>query len=188
MFGLLLITLAQLVAGLEERKCCRVFRHHHIANMLGQTADEQSTVEALVDDIVDQHHDVGHLVMQAEVDELEVVFGIQHIEVFDDLLVSDIPLTEGGGLVEDAQGIAHSAIGFLCDDVQGSLFVLETLFLGYTFEVVDGVTNRHAFEVIDLTTTEDGWQYLVLLCCRQDEDDMSRRLFQRFEERVERGG
>ena len=62
--------------------------------MLGQSLNEKTTIETFVDDIVKQHHDLADLIADCQIDNLEIVLGIQHVQVFDDLLVGDVPLTE----------------------------------------------------------------------------------------------
>ena len=51
--------------------------------------------------------------------------------------------------------------------------------------MVDRIGNSHAFEVINLTTAQDGGQNLVFLCRCQDEYDVCRRFLQRFQKSVE---
>ena len=155
--------------------------------MLGQTLYQQTTVETFVDDVVEQYHDVHGLVLQGEVDNLEVVVGIQHVQVFNDLLVGDVALTERGCLVEDAQGIAHATVSLLGNNGQRFLFNGDAFLLSHILQVVDGIAHRHALEVVNLTAAQDGGQYLVLLGSCQDEDDVCGWLLQRLQEGVEGG-
>ena len=120
--------------------------------MFGKSPNQQSSVESLVDDLVQQHHDVTHLILHGEVSDLEIVFSVQHVQVLYHFLVRDVPLTERGSLVEDAQGITHTAVSFLRNDSKCLLLILDTLFLCHRFQVVDGVTYRHPLEVVNLTT------------------------------------
>ena len=53
------------------------------------------------------------------------------------------------------------------------------------FQMINGITNRHPLEVIDLTAAQDGGQDLVLLRRGEDEDDMCRRFLQCLEEGIE---
>ena len=153
--------------------------------MLGQTLNEQSAVEALVDDIVQQHHYVAHLIYYGEIDDLEVVLGVEHVQVFDHFLVGDVALTERGGLVEDGEGVAHTAVGFLGDDGEGLFVIGDALLFGHVLQMIDGVADGHPFEVVDLTTAEDGGQDLVLLRRGEDEDDVCGRFLECLEEGVE---
>ena len=65
-----------------------------------QSAYEQSAVEAAAQDVVQPHHQVAHLVLQGQVEHTEVVVGIEHVEVFDYLLVGNVALREACHLVE----------------------------------------------------------------------------------------
>ena len=94
LLGLCLITFALLVADFQQRQCLWVLRHQHIAHMLGQSLNEQSTIETLVDNLVEQHHDVCHLINNREVDNLEVVLRIEHVQVLNHFLIRDVALTE----------------------------------------------------------------------------------------------
>ena len=153
--------------------------------MLGQSLNEQSAIETLVDNLVEQHHDVCHLINNREVDDLEVVLRVEHVQVFYHLLVSDVALTEGYCLVEDAQSITHTAIGLLGNHCQCLFLVGDALLLSHRLQVVDGVADGHALEVVNLATTQDGWKNLMFLRCSEDEDDVCGRLFQRLQEGVE---
>ena len=185
--GLFRIALTGLFADLQERQRLWVFCHQHVAHVFGKTLNEQSTVETVVDDGIEQHHHLRHLVLERQVNDAKIVLRVEHVQVLDDLLVGDISLTERSRLVEDAEGITHAAVGLLSDDSQRLLFILDALLVGYRLQVVDGVLHRHTLEVIDLTTAEDGGQNLVLLRSGQDEDDMCRGFLQRLQERVEGG-
>ena len=71
-------------------------------------------------------------------------------------------------MVEDGEGVAHSAIGLFC--YQGECFRLcrVSFLLSDIHQMVDGVLSCHSLEVIDLTAAQDGWKYLVFLGCCQD--------------------
>ena len=182
---LLFIAAALLVTDLEQRQCLRVACHQHITHMFSQSLYEQSAVEATVDDVVEQHHDFHRFILKGEVDNLEIIVRIQHVEVFDDFLIRDVTLTEGGGLVKDAKGIAHAAVGFLGNHSQCLAFVLYSLLLCHHFQMLDGAFYRHTLEVVNLTTAQDGRQNLMLLGGSQNKDDVLGGLFQRLKEGVE---
>ena len=98
--SLLLVALALLVAHLEQRQRGLVFCHQHVARVQCQSAYEQSAIEAAAQDVVQPHHQVAHLVLQGQVEHTEVVVGIEHVEVFDYLLVGNVALREACHLVE----------------------------------------------------------------------------------------
>ena len=155
--------------------------------MASQPLDEQAAVETLIENVVEQHHRLAHLVLHGVVHHAEVVFRVEHVEVFNHLLVGDVALTERRSLVEDAQRVAHAAVGLLGNDGQRLVLILDALLLGHVLQVGHGVLHRHALEVVNLAAAQDGGQDLVLLGGGEDEDDVCRRLLQRLEEGVEGG-
>ena len=180
LLSLFLESLALLVAHLEQGQRLRVLGHQHITHVAGETLDEQSTVEALVDDRVEQYHNVAHLIFYREVYDAEVVLRVEHVEILDDLLVGDVALTERGSLIEDGEGVAHTTVGLLGNDGECLFLVGDALLVGHVLQVVDGVADGHPLEVVDLASREDGGQDLVLLGGGEDEDDVSGRLLKRF--------
>ena len=119
--------------------------------MFGEAADEQTAIKAFVDGIVEEHHDVAHLILQTQVDDSEIVVGIHHVEVFDHLFISDVPLTEAGSLVEYRECVSHSTVGFFRDDSQCLLLIADTFLLSHIFQVLYRALYRHTFKVVDLT-------------------------------------
>eukprot|EP00388_Colpodella_angusta_P022862 GDKJ01058438.1.p2 GENE.GDKJ01058438.1~~GDKJ01058438.1.p2 ORF type:complete len:236 (-),score=-10.76 GDKJ01058438.1:489-1196(-) len=87
--------------------------------------------------------------------------------------------------VEHTQGIAHTAFALLRYYVQASLLRYYPFFGSNAVQVVYYVCSSYALEVEYLTTAEDGWQYLVLLCSGKDEDGIWWRFFQRLQKGVE---
>ena len=173
------------LAHLQQRKRLRVFCHHHIAHMSSQSADEMSAIESLVDYIIEEHHHLCHFVLQRKIDDVKIVLTVEHVQVLNHFFVSDIPLAERYGLVEDGQGIAHAAIGFLGNHVQRILLVGNAFLFSHHLQMIHDVGNGHALEVVDLATADDGGENLVFLGGGKDKDDMSGRFFQRFKEGIE---
>ena len=153
--------------------------------MGGKSVDKSACVEALGEHLVEQHHDVGGLVLERLVDDLEVVFAVEDIEVFEHLLVGDVALAEARRLVKDRQRVAHTAVGLLGYHVQRLGLCLDAFALSHHLEVVYDAGHGHAVEVINLATADDGGQYLVLLGGGEDEDDVGWRFLERLEEGVE---
>ena len=119
--------------------------------MLSQSLYEQSAVKAFVDNGIEQHHDVRHLVFTRQVDNLKVVFSIKYVQVFDNLLIRDVALTERNSLVEDAQCVAHTAVGFLGNDGQRLFFIADSFLFGNRLQMVDSIADGHPLKVVDLT-------------------------------------
>ena len=153
--------------------------------MSRQAVDEVPPVKAFAKNAIQKQHGVADLVLQGVVYDFEIVFRVENVEVFYDLLVSDVALAEAGGLVEDGQRVAHSAVCLLRNQFQSLLLVCDAFLLRNFFQMVDGVGDSHSLEVVDLTARQDGRQYLVLFGRGQDENHVCGWFFQRFQKRVE---
>ena len=143
------------------------------------------SVEAFLQDVVEYQQTVGHLVFKQAVCQAEIIFVVQHIQVFYDAVVCDMPVCKADHLVEDRQRIAHASVGFLRDDVQCFRLSVDVLFSGHILQVLGNVCNIDAVEVVYLAPAQDRGQNLVLFRCGEDEYRMLRRLFQCFQESVE---
>ena len=155
--------------------------------MFSQTLNQQSAVKAFVTHTVQQHHNVAHFIIYGQVDNLKVVFAVKHVQVLNHLLVGDVTLTERCCLIEDREGIAHTAISLLGDYCQCLLLVGDTFLLGHMLQVVDSVAYGHTLKVVYLATAQDGRQYLMLFGGGQNEYHVCRWLLQRLQECVEGG-
>ena len=82
--------------------------------------------------------------------ESEIIVVVQHVQVLNHLLVSDITAAEAHHLVEYAQSVAHTAICFLGNYVQSSRFVCVTLALGHILQMLDSVFHAHTLEIVYL--------------------------------------
>ena len=184
-FCLLGVSLASLVACLDELGGLWVGSHKHVSHVGSEPVYHLSSVKAFCQEFVNYHHDVAHLVFEGEVDDVEIVFGIEHVEVFQYLLVGYVALTETCRLVEDGEGIAHTSVSLLGYHVECLVLIGVAFFLGNPLEVVDDVLYRHALEVVYLASGYDGRQNLVLLCCGEDENYVLRRFLQCFKEGIE---
>ena len=185
LLGLCLETLPLRLADFKKGNGLRVTSHHHIAHVRSKAIDKMTTIKTVGQDLVEQKHDVGSLVFKGEVDDSEIVFGIEHIEVFYDLLIGDVSLAEGSHLVKNGQCIAHTSVGLFGNHSQSLFLIGVALFLGNHLQVVDSALNRHTLEIINLTARDNGRQNLVLLCGCQYEDDMRGRFLQSLQESIE---
>ena len=120
--------------------------------MCRQSADDITSVHALGYHIVKQKHEVSAFVRESHVDHLEVELHIHEVEVTDDFLQGDVTLAEAGSLVEDGEGVAHSAVSLLGNHLQGLLLVCISLTLGHHLQVVDSVGDCHTVEIVYLAT------------------------------------
>ena len=66
------------------------------------------------------------------------------------------PLGEAHYLVEDGEGIAHTPVSFLCNNVQGFRFGFDVLLEGYVLQVFHRIVDCDAAEVVNLASAQDG--------------------------------
>ena len=115
----------------------------------------------------------------------EIIIVIEDVEVQQHRFVSQAGTGKADQLVEDGEGVAHGAIGFLGDDVQRVFFGGDPFHLGDMGQVAGDVFHGDPSEIEDLATGEDGGKDLVFFGGGQDELGVGGRLFQRFQEGVE---
>ncbi len=182
-----LLHIARLLVGrhLEELHRLRVFGHHHVAYVARQALAEVAAVEPFGNDAVEQEHYLRGVVLEREVHDTEIVVGIEHVKIFNHMLVGDISLAVASRLVEDGQGVAHAAVGFLGNHGERLLLVGIAFLLRHHLQIVDSVLHGHAFEIVDLAARDDGWQQLMLLCRGENEYHVGRRFLKSLEEGIE---
>ena len=112
---------------------------------------------------------------ESSVHELKIVVGIEYIEYGNRLLIGDVRAAESYELVEDREGVTHTAVCLLRNDVEGILGDGDAFVRGHRLQVRDGVGDSDAIEVIDLASAEDGRQNLMLLRGSEDEDRVPSR-------------
>ena len=152
-----------------------------------QTGHEGLARETLREHLVKGHQRLGVVTPEQQLGHAEVGVVVQHVEGLGHGVVVECRATERYRLVEHREGIAHTAIGLLGNEVERLLVSLHTLLLGDVLEVLYAILDTDAVEVIDLTTRQDGGDDLVFLGRCKDEDGMLRRLFEGLEEGVEGG-
>lgn len=179
------IALAQLVAHFEQLCCDWVFADEKTPQMGPQSGHEMVGLKAFVDNVVEEHQDVGGVALQNVVNDAEIVVVVEHIEVVDDILVSDGLTGETHHLVEDGKGIAQGSVGFLCDDVQGFGFGADAFVRCHKGKVLGDVVDGDALEIVYLAARQDGGDDLVLLGGGEDEFGIRGRFFKGLEEGVE---
>ena len=88
--------------------------------------------------------------------------------------------------VQNGQRIAHGTIGQPGDQLRALGGQLQPLLPGNILHPLGDILRPDAGEVVPLAAGQDGGRDFLDLGRRQDEDDMGGRLFQRFQQRVER--
>ena len=170
MSGLLGVALADRVAGLEQRQGLRVLGDEYVAQVLRQTRHKMRSIETMGEDVVEKQQRSRDVMAERCVHELEIVVRIEDIEHRDSLLVRDGCTAEGDELVEDREGVTHTAVCLLRNDVEGILGDGDAFFGRHGLQIRDGIRHGDAVEIIDLATAEDGRQDLMFLRRSEDED------------------
>lgn len=150
--GLLYVALPQLFADFQQLHGGGIFAHQKASQMIAQSADEMLRFKAFADDVVEQEQNVGRVALQNVVDDFEIIVVIQHVEVFDDILVGDVFARETDHLVENGECVAQGAIGFLGDDIECFGFGSDAFARGDESEMLRNVLNGDALEVENLAT------------------------------------
>ena len=120
--------------------------------MVAHAAHKMLWLKALTDDVVQDEEDVTRLAAQDMVDDLEIIVVIQHVQVVNDILISDVLSRKTHHLVEDGKGVAQGTVGFLGDDVECFRFSVDIFTLGDISQMFGDVVHRNPFEVKDLAT------------------------------------
>ena len=158
------------IAGLEQVDGLGIFADEHITQVLRKSCDEMRGIEAVVEHIIEEQECSRYIMAQRMFHQREIVVGIEDIEHLDRTFVGDVRTAESDQLVEDREGITHTSICFLSDHVQCFLIGCDTFVRRHFLQISDGVGHGDAVEVIDLTTTEDRGDHLMLLRRSEDED------------------
>jgi hypothetical protein len=114
----------------------------------------------------------------------ECIFAMRTQHPFS-VLEGDVP-AEAGQLVEGRKRVPEASLGVACDRGQSGGLDLDALETSDLREVLLQYLGRGTPEIEALGPGHDRLQDLVSFGRRQNEDDVSRRLFQRLQERVER--
>ena len=95
------IALAELFAHFEKLNGGGVLAYQQAAQVVAHARDEVLGFETFVDDIVHQKKNIARITLQEVIDNPEVIVVVEHVEVFDDGLVSDVLPRKTHHLVED---------------------------------------------------------------------------------------
>ena len=138
--------------------------------------------------IIEREQAFGYFIFQEEIGQLEIIFVVQYVQVLNHTLVGDVPVGEAHYLVEDGEGVTHTPVGFLCNDVQGFRFDFDVLLAGYVLQVFHRIVDRDAAEVVNLASAQDGGKNFMFLSGGQNENGMLWRFFQCLQKSIESGG
>jgi len=86
-------------------------------------------IKSLPEYFVQQQHSLCRLVFQEVIHQPEIIFIVQHVQVLDDSLISDVPVGEAAHLVEDGKCVSHASIRFLSNDHECFRLRVDAFFL-----------------------------------------------------------
>ena len=153
--------------------------------MPAERGDEILRVEALRENLVEGQQRSCVISRKRGIHNLEAVFVVEDIEVFQHVLVFDFSSAERHRLVEDGEGVAHGSVRLAGDDMQRFVVHSDPLFGRNHAQVLHDVRHADSVEIVGLAARKDSREYLVLLGRTQDEDRVCRRLLERLEKGVE---
>ena len=182
---LFLISRADGLAHFEKSDGARVGGHHQIAQMRGESANEEEGIEAFVAYFVVCQQCTCHVSGLERIDKTEVIVVVEHVEVGDGAGVCDVAHTGSCHLVEDGECIAHRAVGFLGYHVEGFGFGRYAFLRSDVLQMLHHVVHRDALEIVHLASAQDCGQYLVLFGGGENENHVPGRFFESLEESVE---
>ena len=153
--------------------------------MLDELAEDEAEVVAGGDDAFDEREDLRRLLVEDGRGEPEEHVLTDRAEDRLEVLVADVLAAEGHGLVEEALGVAHAAVGGLGDQGQAGRGDGDPLPLRDLHEVVDDVLVGDLAELEVLAARDDGRRDLVELRRGEDEDRVRRRFLEGLEQGIE---
>ena len=183
-----LVSVSDRSTGFQQLQGRRVSAYQQVSEMRSQPRDEMVAVKSFSKNIIESEQAFGYFIFQEEIGQLEIIFVVQYVQVLNHTLVGDVSVGEAHYLVEDGEGITHTPVSFLCDDVQGFRFGFDVLLAGYVLQVFHRIVDRDAAEVVNLAPAQDGGKNFMLLSGGQNENGMLGRLFQCLQKGIECGG
>ena len=156
-----------------------------VTQMSAERRYEILGIETLCENFVEGQKRSSIVSRKGSVYYLEAVFVVEDVEILQDVFVLDVCSAEGNGLVEDGQGVAHSAVCLTGYYVERFVFYVNPFFSGHHPEVGDYVRYADAVEIVGLAAGKDSREDLVFLRRTQDEDRVCRRFLERLQEGVE---
>ena len=119
------------------------------------------------------------------VNEREEQFDRRNAENATDRFGGHFVTGKGVGLVEVGEAVTHRTIGLFGEDVECFVGGVDSFLFADVAKAAADLFYGQSLEVESLHAAENGLRHLVDFGGRKDEDDVLRRFFERFQERVE---
>ena len=185
-FGLLHILVGNRSPHFEQRLGYLVATDEQIAEMRSQTRNKVLRLESFAQNFVESEQRVGHAPRQKIIDQTKIVVVVEHIQIFDNTLISNVAATKTDHLVENGECVAHGTIGLLRNHIQRLWFGRNALVLSHILQMADHIGHANSAKIVDLTARQNRWNNFVLFGSGENENSVCWRLFERFQKGVER--
>ena len=92
---------------------------------------------------------------------------------------------KGNRLIQQAEAVAHAAVGAFGQQLQRGQFVLNAFGLQNVLQLAENVAHCHALQIELQAARQNGHRQFLRVGGSEQELDVRRRLFQRFQQRIE---
>ena len=156
-----------------------------IAYRFEQLVGEGPHVVAIQGDLAQGRQGCTRILSQSALEDSVQDGAVDEAEDLGNFLLANGLAGEGQDLVEQGLRIAHGAATFAGDDLEAGVGDADAFLLSYELEsLVDG-SHRNHLEIEALTAADYGVEQLLGVGGREDEDYVSRWLFEGLEQSVE---
>ena len=153
--------------------------------MRRQSGNKVTSVKTFIQYIIEKQQCVTHLVFEEAIRQTEIIFIIKYIQIINHTLIGDISSGETNHLIEDRQSITHTTVRLHGYHIQRFRLCRDSFFRSNVRQMAHRIFHTYPVKVINLTTGKNSRKNLMLLRRSQNKDCMTRRFFQRFQERIE---
>ena len=93
--------------------------------MARQSGYDVLPIKPFVQDFVEEQQSRSDVSRKDAISQTEIIIVVEDVKIIDDCLIRDVSVRKASCLVEYREGVAHTAIGFLGNDVQSLRFRLD---------------------------------------------------------------
>ena len=142
-------------------------------------------IETLGKNLIYNQQHRGIISCQCRIHNSERILVIQHIEILENILISNVSSAESHALIKKSKRVAHGSVRLPGYNVKGIIAYRHPFLTCDVTQIAHYVRNAYAIEIISLTARKNGRDYLVLFRRTQYENGVRRRFFKGFQKSVE---
>ena len=165
---------------------CPCGYQQHVADEIQQIAKEQLEIAAALRRFVERFNDAGVIAFANERQKACEEIRIREAEDGGHVGGGEAAPAEGDDLIEDRQSVAHASLAAAGDDFQRRIVRFDLLGLADLAEPCHQLLDRDLAQGELLHARQDRRRHLLHLGGGKHEDDVRRRLFDEFQQRVPR--